>query len=306
MEKELAVLSRQAEISLYFLFDPLEAQLPQGNNYRLSDGNSDLLISTASNQVRTSYQRNFATLRERISTFCKSYRIAFLRPGDDQRSAAVHKWQQRITNACSNHQSLQFSAAARSVSAAGPGFWPPAPGWWLVAALLIILVGLLLLLLHRRKRLAYRRQALKELARLEQQPLGNSELLRALSRLLRRAALCAWPDNSGAGLTGQAWLEFLDARGKTTDFTTGAGQCLASGPYQPEPQFDRPAPVQPVPQLAAPSAATTSAQEIGMIHFDWPWAFLLLPLPLILWKVLPPPWRAKRPRCGFRNCPAST
>ncbi len=121
-----------------------------------------------------------------------------------------------------------------------PGFWPPAPGWWLVAALLIILVGLLLLLLHRRKRLAYRRQALKELARLEQQPLGNSELLRALSRLLRRAALCAWPDNSGAGLTGQAWLEFLDARGKTTDFTTGAGQCLASGPYQPEPQFDRP------------------------------------------------------------------
>ncbi len=25
-----------------------------------------------------------------------------------------------------------------------------------------------------------------------------------------------------------------------------------------------------------------------MIHFDWPWAFVLLPLPLILWKLLPP------------------
>ncbi len=25
-----------------------------------------------------------------------------------------------------------------------------------------------------------------------------------------------------------------------------------------------------------------------MIHFDWPWAFILLPLPLILWKLLPP------------------
>ncbi len=77
VEKHLAVLSRQAEISLYFIFDPLEAELPQGNNYRLSDGNSDLLISTASSQIRSSYRRNFATLRERVSAFCKSYRIAF-------------------------------------------------------------------------------------------------------------------------------------------------------------------------------------------------------------------------------------
>ncbi len=119
-----------------------------------------------------------------------------------------------------------------------PGFWPPAPGWWLVAALLLILVCLFLLLLNRHKRLTYRRQALRELTQLEQQPLSHSELLAALSRLLRRAALKAWPDNSCAGLSGQEWLKFLDSQGKTTEFTTGVGQCLASGPYQPEPQFE--------------------------------------------------------------------
>ncbi len=121
-----------------------------------------------------------------------------------------------------------------------PGFWPPAPGWWILLGLLIIIAGLLLLILRRRRKLAYRRQALKELAQLEQQQLSDSELLGALSRLLRRAALCAWPETNCAGLSDRAWLEFLDAKGKTRDFTTGAGQCLASGPYQPQPQFERP------------------------------------------------------------------
>jgi len=123
-----------------------------------------------------------------------------------------------------------------------PGFWPPAPGWWLVAGGVLLVLALGWLLLKRHGRLRYRRAALRRLAELEQQNLADGELLAPLSSLVRRAALIAFPAANCAGLQGEDWLLFLDAHHKEEDaFSRGAGQCLAAGPYQPRPQFDRPA-----------------------------------------------------------------
>ncbi len=118
-----------------------------------------------------------------------------------------------------------------------PGWWPPAPGWWLLLALLCLVLWLLG---RRARRLRHRRQALRQLARLradEQMP--DRELLSALSALMRRAVLCSFDREECAGLTGEAWLRFLDEGFNDAPFSAGPGRPLAEGPYRPECAFDR-------------------------------------------------------------------
>jgi hypothetical protein len=120
-----------------------------------------------------------------------------------------------------------------------PGGWPPAPGWWLLTGLSATLTLLLLLLWQRGRRLRYRRQALRQLTCLAQtNEISSHVLLAELSTLLKRAALCAFPDEHCAGLSGEAWLCFLDRSLADTLFTTGVGRCLASGPYQQAVEID--------------------------------------------------------------------
>jgi len=120
-----------------------------------------------------------------------------------------------------------------------PGWWPPAPGWWLLAGLVVLLGFLLALLWRRIKRLRYRRQALQQLADLEQQGFPASTLLAELSMLLKRAALSAFPEENCAALNGEDWLRFLDRSLKDNSFSQGIGRCLATGPYQSAVEIDR-------------------------------------------------------------------
>jgi hypothetical protein len=120
-----------------------------------------------------------------------------------------------------------------------PGFWPPALGYWLVAGAILACLLLCALYLRRRSRLRYRNQALKELKQLEQQQMTSSELLSALSRLLRRAAMAGFPEYSCSSLTGERWLQFLDDKLKDKGFSEGAGSALATGPYQQQVEYDR-------------------------------------------------------------------
>lgn len=115
-------------------------------------------------------------------------------------------------------------------------WWPPAPGWWLLAGLLLVLVIVLTLYLNRhRRRRAAARLALAELSRLraDLEAHGNSGgFVRGLSRLLRRFALVRFPQRRVAGLTGAAWLEFLDAHGGDGRFSEGPGRLLSEAPYR--------------------------------------------------------------------------
>lgn len=114
-----------------------------------------------------------------------------------------------------------------------PALWPPAPGWWLLAVAGLVVLALGVRLAGRAwRRRRPRRAALRAIRALRaRRAQGESAaiLIAELATLLRRAALIRHPRERVAGLTGHAWLEFLDddAHG----FTEGVGACLATAPY---------------------------------------------------------------------------
>ncbi len=118
-------------------------------------------------------------------------------------------------------------------------WWPPAPGWWGLAVLILLLVGLLFLgrVLYRRGQL--RREARQALQAIESRykiHQNDQQLAADLSTLLRRVALSCSPRAEVAGLTGDAWLDFLD-RGVAGSrfhkaFSTGVGRALVEAPYR--------------------------------------------------------------------------
>ena len=95
-------------------------------------------------------------------------------------------------------------------------WWPPAPGWWILAAALLAAAAVLALRWFARWRAdAYRRAALRELAVLEAAAgsMPATELAAAVSVLLKRTALAAFPRTDSASLSGAAWIDFLDRTG---------------------------------------------------------------------------------------------
>lgn len=115
--------------------------------------------------------------------------------------------------------------------------WPPAPGWWLLAALVLAaaaFAGRLFLRRWRYRRAA--RQAAAELRALAARYRAEGDamaLARALSPLLRQAALAYFPRTEVAGLTGENWLAFLDRSGGGGRFAAGPGRALVDAPYRP-------------------------------------------------------------------------
>jgi hypothetical protein len=86
------------------------------------------------------------------------------------------------------------------------GWWPLAPGWWALLGIVLIAIALALRWYWRRHAARrYRRVALSELQLLRDNQ-GNVD---ALNRLLKAAALRAYPNQPVAALHGQSWLEFL-------------------------------------------------------------------------------------------------
>lgn len=116
------------------------------------------------------------------------------------------------------------------------GWWPPAPGWWLVLALLAAGLAWLAWRWYRAWQFeAPRRHALRELARIEAEYLEHRNAVvlgKALSELLRRGMLAYAPRAAMAGLTGEAWLAWLDEGMSVPYFHTEGGKSLLSLPYR--------------------------------------------------------------------------
>ncbi len=116
------------------------------------------------------------------------------------------------------------------------GWWPLAPGWWVLMAILVVTAGLLIRdWLRRRARSAARRKALRQLeeSRAAYAYHGNPVILGSeLSELLRRTMLAYAPRSEVAGLTGDAWLAWLDRDLDEPKFREGAGRSLLELPYR--------------------------------------------------------------------------
>ncbi|MFK5925042.1 MAG: DUF4381 domain-containing protein [Desulfuromusa sp.] len=115
-------------------------------------------------------------------------------------------------------------------------WWPPAPGWWILGGLLLVMAIFVWGLSRFRKRRKLQRLALQQLEELTGLP--ETELLVALSRLLRQAAISHFAQQDCAGLSGQEWLKFLDRPFYDHPFSAGIGSCLSDAPYRPEMQID--------------------------------------------------------------------
>ncbi|PMN90581.1 DUF4381 domain-containing protein [Enterovibrio norvegicus] len=86
-----------------------------------------------------------------------------------------------------------------------PGIWPLAWGWWLViAATLAVIIMIVMWLRARAKKTRAQKEAL--------QTLNTVTSLADMNALLKRAALSYFNREHVAGLTGAAWLRFLDAQ----------------------------------------------------------------------------------------------
>ena len=116
------------------------------------------------------------------------------------------------------------------------GWWPLAPGWWFLIALALGLLGYLARRYWlRRARGAARRHALRRLNALtaEFEQHGDAVAFSSeLSELLRRTMLAYAPRQQVAGLTGEAWLEWLDRDFETPRFQGETGRKLLELPYR--------------------------------------------------------------------------
>lgn len=125
----------------------------------------------------------------------------------------------------------------------GVSWWPLAPGWWILLTLIIVTAIGIFMWRLRKQQNHYRVVALHQLAGIYadyQQTQNAAAYLQALSLLLRRTALTAYPHSFNASIKGTDWLNWLDAVCPTLDqkFSDEAGQSLLSSAYQKNPQID--------------------------------------------------------------------
>jgi hypothetical protein len=96
-------------------------------------------------------------------------------------------------------------------------WWPPAPGWWLLMFIMLGAgIGIYFALQPRlrRKRLnKYLTEQIKTALRAYREDKAAAPAIRVCAELLRRVCLTYFPRSTVAGLSGQAWLDFLEAHG---------------------------------------------------------------------------------------------
>ena len=113
------------------------------------------------------------------------------------------------------------------------GWWPPAMGWWLVLGLLIALgIGAFLLIQRHRRATPLKRafEALKELE--SRTDIKAEERLQSISAIIKRFAMSIAPREEVAGLSGDAFFEWIKARINDQSFSSSRLELLRTSPYQ--------------------------------------------------------------------------
>jgi hypothetical protein len=121
-------------------------------------------------------------------------------------------------------------------------WWPPAPGWyWVLGLLFVIVLVLALRFIIRWQHNRYRREALAEWHRQDVRLRESGErasALTAMSVLLKRVAVTAFPRHEVAPLNGSAWLAFLDRTTGTTAYSSAEAAALERAAYDPRSAAD--------------------------------------------------------------------
>lgn len=100
-------------------------------------------------------------------------------------------------------------------------WWPLAPGWYVVIlGLLIAAIWASIRFIQQWQKNRFRREALHELESIKPSELPS---------LVKRVALCAWPREQVASLSGDDWLQFL----QRNNFPKNLGKNLITLSYSP-------------------------------------------------------------------------
>lgn len=122
-----------------------------------------------------------------------------------------------------------------------PGFWPLAPGWWVLMVLVILVLLVMVFLWYRKRQKTRQWLAIKKeidaLAERHQKEPNATALLTEASVLLRRYEKYHHQQNHAASLSGQAWIDHLNASHADQPFEPWA-ELLTQGIYQPNVEFD--------------------------------------------------------------------
>ncbi len=119
-----------------------------------------------------------------------------------------------------------------------PVSWMPQTiGWYVAGAVIVGLVVWAAVGYYQRRRTnRYRRAALAELADIETtlaDPAKQAAALGAIPVLVKRVALSFTPREAIASLTGDPWLQWLDASYGGAEFSQGVGSLLPQLAYRP-------------------------------------------------------------------------
>ncbi|RKZ55506.1 MAG: DUF58 domain-containing protein [Gammaproteobacteria bacterium] len=71
----VANISRNNDIIMIRVTDPIEADLPSSGSYKLTDGSKELQIQTSSKKIRNEYHQRHQTLSDQLERFCRQHRI---------------------------------------------------------------------------------------------------------------------------------------------------------------------------------------------------------------------------------------
>jgi len=112
------------------------------------------------------------------------------------------------------------------------GHWPPAIGWWLLLVALIMLVVLSWWAVKQITQKTPIKQAKQLLGDIERDHDDDLHTLQQLSCWLRRVSISVSPRHDSAGLTGDAWLHYLDKDLDDSPFTQGVGRHIIDAPFR--------------------------------------------------------------------------
>jgi len=77
VHSRLSYLSAHNDVTVFFFYDPLEADLPPAGDYIYTDGEAILRIDSSNNSLRKNYQDRFEKRRNAASYLCKRRLIRF-------------------------------------------------------------------------------------------------------------------------------------------------------------------------------------------------------------------------------------
>lgn len=77
-ELHLSQLARHNDVVMFFIYDPLEAELPPAGLYRVADGEQTMTLDSVSSSARERYRHRFIERRDELQAICRRHGICFI------------------------------------------------------------------------------------------------------------------------------------------------------------------------------------------------------------------------------------